>query len=399
MNLLWVLTIIASGVMAPQTESDFLESLKNAAEASHTDSLLLVQNGRVLADWTFGQERQPIELMSVLKSIVALGIGRLITLDEIASLDQPVYEFYPEFQQGRKREITIRHLLNHTSGLQDVPNAGAEIYPSPDAVKLALAAELSEPPGTRFRYNNKATNLLAGIIEVASGQRMDMFFADQFFGPMEIHQYKWYYDRSGRPHAMAGLELLAADLAKFGQLVLDQGRWGSDQLISADFIYDMLSPSQPYYEPYGLLWWRLPRSTRFVIDELRLQELRKLGATKTELGRLRGYVGKPLVGSEQRDAALLMVFGEAWRQRISEQFSSAGVDAVFRRECEDFVAYYGDGYLGQTLMVLPEQRIIAVRQIRDSPDYNQETDVFSTFKELVLDFAETSVETPMLFHE
>ena len=84
--------------------------------------------------------------MSATKSIVSLAIGRLIDSGKITSLDQPVSDFYPEWKQGRKKLITVRHLLNHTSGIQNPPIT-TEIYASPDFVQLALAAELCRRAG------------------------------------------------------------------------------------------------------------------------------------------------------------------------------------------------------------------------------------------------------------
>lgn len=360
-----------------------LHQLRLASEQSHSSAVLVVKDGRTIVDWNNGEPR-PIEVMSVLKSIVALGMGRLIQLKKIESLDQPVHEFYPEWNQGRKKEITIRHLLNHTSGIQDFPSAGVEIYPSPDAVKLSLAAELSEDPGSAFRYNNKATNLLAGIIAEASGQRMDQFFGGEFFRSMEIHTYKWYFDKSGSPHAMAGLELYARDLAKFGQLVLDDGMWQGQAFIPKAFIHEMLESSQPHYPLCGLLWWRLPTQTRYILDKARLAVLAEAGVATSDLDRLRPLVGRVLTTRESRNTALQEVFGEDWRHEVSKRFPTRGEDPVFRREHGPIVAYYADGYLGQTLMVVPEHGLVAVRQIRGGSGYNTKTDGFRNFKQLVL---------------
>ena len=61
-----------------------------------------------------------------------------------------------------------------------------------------------------------------------------------------------------------------------------------------------------------------------------------------------------------------------------------GIDPVFRRQYGEIVAYYGDGYLGQTLVVIPQHRIVAVRQVERDDDYDAETDLFPDFKKLVL---------------
>ena len=96
--------------------------------------------------------------MSATKSVVALAIVLLLDEGKLASLDEPVSNIFAEWKQGRKRDITVRMLLDHTSGLQNVANAGEELEAAPDLVKLALAAELSSDPGTTFSYNTKATN-------------------------------------------------------------------------------------------------------------------------------------------------------------------------------------------------------------------------------------------------
>lgn len=362
--------------------------LRSAAEHAHSDAVLIMRDGEPIAEWYFGNERRPIELMSVLKSVVSLGVGRLITQGKIDSLDQPVHAFYPEWRQGLKQAITVHHLLNHTSGLQNVPNAGVEIYPSLDAAQLALDADLSEEPGSAFRYNNKAVNLLSGLIEKASGKRMDHFFEEEFFGPMGIEQYRWHYDPSGTPYAMAGLSLHARDLAKFGQLVLDVGAWEGEQLVSKAYIEEMLAQSQPHFPLHGLLWWRLPSTTRFTLGEARLSELSKAGVAPADLDLLHPLVGQTFEGWENARAGLNEALGPAWRDVLAERFNTAGPGTTFRMEYDDVVAYYGDGYLGQTLMIVPEHRVVAVRQVANDPDYNPETDRFEGFKKLVLEAIE-----------
>src|SRR5262249_39826503 len=154
-----------------------------------------------------------IESMSVTKSIVSMAFGRLLALGKLKTLDEPVHTFYPEWRQGRKREITIRQLLTQTSGLQADPMTGTEIDGSPDLVHLALCAELADAPGSRFFYNNKATNLLAGIVHRVSGRRLDEFIKQEIFAPLQISDVRWERDHAGNPDAMSGLEIRPADLA------------------------------------------------------------------------------------------------------------------------------------------------------------------------------------------
>ena len=64
-------------------------------------------------------------------------------------------------------------------------------------MKLALDATMSDAPGTRFSYNNKAANLLAGLVEKAAGRKLDDFLKQRLFTPMEITDFKWQRDLAG----------------------------------------------------------------------------------------------------------------------------------------------------------------------------------------------------------
>ncbi|HEX7049228.1 MAG TPA: serine hydrolase domain-containing protein [Longimicrobiales bacterium] len=193
----------AHGPGAARVDARALDRLIRAAAEAHSDAVVILHDGELVGAWYAGGERRKIEAMSATKSIVNLAIGRLVTTGAIASIDVPVHTFYPEWNHGRKAKITIRHLLNHTSGMQ-ADRTTEEIYASPDFVRLALDAEITSEPGTEFFYNNKAVNLLAGIVEKASGKRMDLFLRDDLFAKLGITDFGWSLDRAGIPTAWPG---------------------------------------------------------------------------------------------------------------------------------------------------------------------------------------------------
>ncbi len=92
-----------------------LESLKARTETEGSEVAVVVKDGRILADWDFGKKRRAIHAMSATKSVVSLAIGRLIDEGKVQSLDQPFFDFFPEWRQGCKRLIAVRHRLNHTN--------------------------------------------------------------------------------------------------------------------------------------------------------------------------------------------------------------------------------------------------------------------------------------------
>ena len=358
-----------------------LEKLLKRAAETHSDAVMIFKDSQLVGEY-FSKERGKIELMSCTKSIVSLAIGKLIDAGKIKSLDQPVYEFYPEWKQGRKKLIAIRHLLNHTSGLQNVPNTGVEIYPSSDFVKLALAAEVSDEPGSKFSYNNKAVNLLAGIVQTTSGKRMDLYLRDEIFQPLGITDFDWMLDRAGNPHAMAGLQLKAADFAKFGLLLLNKGLWDGKQIVSEKWIEESLQQGQPYNPTCGLLWWRIPSYERPIIDDEKFKELEAAGVSKPFLSKLEPLRNKPFDSMPLFVKALAERLGQQWNEILSQELSSKGL-TLSRKKYGDIIGYNANGYLGQYLVIYPQQKLVAVRQIRGSEKYSQQTDTFDDFFDLV----------------
>ncbi|MFD1732797.1 serine hydrolase domain-containing protein [Deinococcus malanensis] len=173
--------------------------LLDEARKTNSSALVLLNDHQVMLDEVFdGQGDRPIETMSVTKAVLSLLVGRAVTLGLLPGADLPIHELFPEWRQGRKQAITLRHLMTHTSGLQNALNAGEELYPSPDFVQLALCAELDHEPGRRLAYNNKAVNLICGVLERATGMKADDFARAELFGPLGIEDWSWQRDAAPR---------------------------------------------------------------------------------------------------------------------------------------------------------------------------------------------------------
>ncbi|HVT61726.1 MAG TPA: serine hydrolase [Thermoanaerobaculia bacterium] len=357
-----------------------LAHLLERARAAHSDAVVILKDGRLAADFRFGKPAAPIETMSATKSVVNLAIGHLIYTGKIRSLDEPVATFYPEWKQGKKKAITLRQLMNHTSGLQAEPSA-QEVYDSRDVVQLALAAELAHDPGTDFFYNNKAVNLLAGIVEKASGSKLDEYMRSELFAPLGITRFSWMRDPAGNPHVMAGLKLDALDLARVGQLMLDGGAAGGQRLLAQSWVEASVQPAQPFSPTGGLLWWVVPEWTRVVVDDKLLASWKAGGADSAFLLAVEPLRGKEL----PRDdffASLDRAFGKAkGLESYVSNVRAKGLPAP-RTLAGPTVGFDTNGYLGQYLVVLPRQRLVAVRQIRQD-SYKGDDDDLDDFPSLV----------------
>ncbi len=362
---------VTTGPVLAGSDSAALKSLVDGAKTSHSDTLLVIHDDKVLVDYRRpGAPYRPIEMMSSTKSLVGLAVGRLITQGKLRSVDEPVSDFYPEWKQGNKAKITLRMLLNHTSGLQNEALTSAEIYPAPDGFQLALAAELSDPPGTRFRYNNKAMNLLAGVIEKAAGEPMDTYIAKELLAPMGIQLPPWDdRDQAGHPRAMSGWMATSEDAAKVGKLVLDQGRWQGKQLIDAGYMALMIGQSTPLTQHYGLLWWR--QAEGVYLKASAIDHLRAAGVDGSIVDKLSKV-------SPKRYANLDEFFNGLPALGIDPKLFIADVKAHHMGDNDLFepspiVAWEANGYLGNYVVIVPKAHLIAVRQIavEEEPEAGQ----------------------------
>ncbi|MEP6495523.1 MAG: serine hydrolase [bacterium] len=355
-----------------------LQRLLRAAEAAHSDAVVVWKDGRKVGAWYFGKAPKRIEAMSATKSIVNLAIGRLVTTGAIRSIDDPVSKYYPEWKQGRKQAITIRQLLDHTSGMQS--EGSQEVESSPDVVRLALAAELTDAPGTHFYYNNKAVNLLAGIVQKASGKKMDALLRSDVFGPLGITDFVWVRDSAGNPYSYARLQILPEDMAKLGQLVLNRGRWNGKQLIAPEW-FDAIMRGSAAEPRVGLLWWLIPQHTTFVIDDDRIRSLASAGAD-TAFIRMATTARGRYESAEAFNNGLRVAFGEKYWEPYSEARARTRMDPE-RREYDRMIGYEANGSFGQYIDIYPDQRLVAVRMIAVTERFSMQNDSFENFRELV----------------
>lgn len=284
------------------------------------------------------------------------GDRRLVTLGKLNSIETPVSALFPEWRQGRKALITVRMLMEHTSGLQNVPITTEEIWPSPDFVQLALAAELVTDPGKAYSYNNKAVNLLAGIVERADGRKLDDFTRMELLRPLGISDGEWMRDASGNPHAMSGLALHAEDLTRVGQLLLQRGRWQGSQLIDSAWFDVMDGPGDDKRES-ALMWWHVQQGNLTVADR-HISAMRAAGVDPVIIAFFQRNQGKhaspmDLLVSARKSLGF-------WQERLPDGVQPFDFQQGRR------LGYRAEGDLGQYVYAFNDTGLVISRLIRES---------------------------------
>jgi CubicO group peptidase (beta-lactamase class C family) len=265
-----------------------------ATSEHNIHSILIVINSRLVFEEYFegvkfklgkytgeyGFDRDDLHtLCSATKSVTSALLGIAIDKEYIKSVDEKVFDFFPQNSDlislyPDKANMTIRHLLTMTSGLQwddestsyyEPANDMYQLFTSSDPMRFILSKDLVKIPGTFFEYANCNTNLLGEIVHLAANTRLDLFCDSLLFSKLGIQVYEWQKIKPEIIFTSGDLMLRPRDMAKFGQLFLDKGVWNNKQVISEEWC--TLSTSKHidpndfsgnfnWSDGYGFQWWQ-----------------------------------------------------------------------------------------------------------------------------------------------
>lgn len=252
-----------------QTDREYLENHETVA-------YLIIQDGKVLFEeyWDGYGTDSHSNIFSATKSIVSLLIGIAIDEGKIISVDEPIGNYLKEFSGDERGKITIKELLTMSSGLD-----WNETYSSPTSIttkayygknlrEVSTDQQLIEKPGVRFRYQSGNTQLLAFIVEEATGETISKYAERKLWKPMNaVKPALWSVDKKdGDEKSFCCFNTNARDAARFGQLVLNKGQWNGKQLVSENYITDATKAASfllneeksAALDCYGYQYWVLP---------------------------------------------------------------------------------------------------------------------------------------------
>jgi len=209
------------------------------------------------------------DIRSITKSVISAGVMIALDQGKFKNLDQRLFDFFPEYAnyaEGEKQEITIRNLLTMTSGLhwQESYNDSLKKHDVAYAMAYILRQPLDSAPGSSFSYNSASTQLLAQIVERATGMAIESFILENLFEPLGINNFDWTTEKNGLTSAWAGLRMRSRDMMKFGMLYLNQGKWNGKQIISSHLVEESMRTNRYTEETYGYgyQFWTLADSVQ-----------------------------------------------------------------------------------------------------------------------------------------
>jgi CubicO group peptidase (beta-lactamase class C family) len=272
-----------------QVAAVFDELVKGDTAGVYEDlrAVLVLVGGRPLVERYYDSSAEATSnVASVTKSVMSILVG--IALDEgvLGSVDQTLSELLPEYAAIMAPDvagITLGQVLTMTAGLPEDPRAPATTphYLAEDWVAAILSGGLEQPPGEGFAYASAGSHLLSAILVEATGRSVLDYARDKLFNPLgistdpaaeplaveenlpvyEAASFAWPVDPQGVHLGDAFLKISAPDMAKIGQLMLDDGRWDAKQIVPAQWVTESTRAhvSTGGYgiggDDYGYHWW------------------------------------------------------------------------------------------------------------------------------------------------
>jgi CubicO group peptidase (beta-lactamase class C family) len=237
-----------------------LEDIAGAADPE-TMCMLVMRNGEVVGEWYYGDAtaETAANVMSVTQAYTSTLVG--IAQDEgFLSVDDKVSKYIPEWVGTPSEDVTIRQILEHTTGRSSTNSIGnAELHErlvtSPDPGRMAIGLSQDHPPGTVWSQNLPAIELLNPILTAATGQDPAEFAQEKLFAPIGATHTTMGKTGAGVTTMHSFLSTTCEDAARFGYLFLRHGSWNGTQVVSEDWVEKATNPSQEFNGGWGFFWW------------------------------------------------------------------------------------------------------------------------------------------------
>jgi len=258
--------------------------LNEFLERTHTNAFLILKDGKIVHESyrNLSSDRSTFASWSMAKSITSILVGLAVEDGEIVSLEDPITRYLPELVGGAYEGVTVRQVLDMTSGVDyeeryDFENPGIAAWNHENALvrnvvrfaDVARTIERAHEPGEVFAYKTIDTAVLGWLLERVTDRPVAYYMADRLWEPLGAEADGFFIldgePETGREFTGAGYNAVARDYARFGQMVLDNGFANGRQIVPADWIAEATRPAgaEGPEGGYGFQWWTVPDSNAF----------------------------------------------------------------------------------------------------------------------------------------
>lgn len=249
-------------------------SFDKVLEDNNTVAFLIIKNDTIQYEKYFSGYSQEsiIPSFSMAKSVTSILIGCAIDDGLIKSVNEPITNYLPEMQKNGFSNVTVKHLLQMTSGLDfnesyfNPFGEAASFYYGTDLKHEVSKLKLKRKPGEQFEYVSGNTQLLGEVLERAlKGKTITQYFQEKLWTPLEMeYDGSWSLDKekNGTEKTFCCINARARDFAKIGRLYLNKGKWNGKQIVSEKWVQESttIDTTQGGVTIYKYQWW-LPTTT------------------------------------------------------------------------------------------------------------------------------------------
>ena len=249
-NFSWKLNSPESSGFRSEDVNALMNYLKTPSLS--TQAAILIKGNNIIAEYySDGFDNKSMATSwSVAKSFASTVVGVANDEGYILSVNDPITNYIPQWENTEKDTISLKQLLGMRSGMVD---SVVSVYYSSDMVSQSLGRSITNEPGSVFSYSNEDSMLLGHIVENATGMKFQDYADSRLFDPLGINQ-TWWTDQAGNTLTYAGLDMTPREFARFGLMVAQEGRWQGQQIVSSSWL-DMATKTYDDIANYGFQWW------------------------------------------------------------------------------------------------------------------------------------------------
>jgi CubicO group peptidase (beta-lactamase class C family) len=235
-----------------------LDQIAAQAKTGKSNCLVVVRDGKLAGEWYFNGTgpNTTQDVWSVTKSFASTLVG-IAQDDGKLRIGESASRWIPQWRGTKARAVTVRNLLSMDSGRQwSVFTDYVQLQLAADRTAFAIGLRQVAPPGTVWAYNNAAAQTLQAVLAGATDEPVQRFAQQSLFAPLGMDHTTMTADTAGNAQMFEGIHSTCRDLARFGVLMLDQGRWDGRQVVSQSWVEAATGKaSSTLNTGYGYLWW------------------------------------------------------------------------------------------------------------------------------------------------
>lgn len=252
-------------------EFDLSDDDENYHQENESVSFVVIHRDSLIHEsyWEDFTDESISNSFSMAKSVVSLLVGVAIDQGKLESVDKPVYFYLPQYRDGLGEKMTIKHLLNMSSGIDfDEHYINPFAFPARanygDNLELLLTNyKVTEEPGVYYEYKSGNTQILAMLVSGVMRSSLSDIASEYVWSKIGAeHEALWSLDHEDdMEKAFCCINATAKDFARIGKLYLNHGRWNGDQIVDSAYVAASITPTGTVIKDrspcttYGYQWW------------------------------------------------------------------------------------------------------------------------------------------------